>query len=73
MIESPSFLPTLPQHFDHMDWFTCNVLIDHKRENVVAIIDWEKAGFIPDPKENFLAEEDESVKARFYPWLTLFD
>ena len=56
-----------------MDWFMCNVLIDHARQHVVAILDWEKAGFIPDPRGNFLAGASESVKARMYPWLTLFD
>jgi hypothetical protein len=59
--------------FDHMDWFMCNVLIDQARENVVAVLDWEKAGFIPDPEGNFLAGASESIKAQMYPWLTLLD
>ena len=68
-----SFSANSPSIFDHMDWFMCNVLIDHSRENVVGVLDWEKAGFIPDPEGSFLAGADESVKARLYLWLTLFD
>jgi len=68
-----SFSTNTAPVFDHMDWFMCNVLIDHARQHVVAILDWEKAGFIPDPRGNFLAGASESVKARMYPWLTLFD
>ena len=69
----PTFSANTPSVFDHMDWFMCNVLIDHSRENVIGVLDWEKAGFIPDPEGSFLAGADESVKARLYLWLTLFD
>jgi Phosphotransferase enzyme family len=58
---------------DHMDWFMCNVLIDEEKKKVVGLLDWEKAGFIASPKENFLAGATPDVMERFYPWLTLFD
>lgn len=58
---------------DHMDWFMCNVLIDEEGKNVVGLLDWEKAGFIPAPRENFLAGATSEVMDRYYPWLTLFD
>jgi hypothetical protein len=69
----PGFSESVDPVFDHMDWFMCNILIDNARENVVAVLDWEKAGFIPDPQVSFLAGADDGVQARYYPWLTLFN
>jgi len=56
-----------------MDWFMCNVLIDDDGERVVGLLDWEKAGFIPCPRENFMAGASAEVIKNFYPWLNLFD
>ena len=68
----PSFTPKSPATFDHMDWFTCNVLVDGNAEQIVGLLDWEKAGFIPDPRDNFLRGAAPEVKQRNV-WLTLFD
>src|SRR5579859_42315 len=68
--------PGFPLHgravFDHMDWFTCNVLVDSNADNVVGLLDWEKAGFIPDPRDNFVRGATLEAKRR-NEWLTLFD
>jgi len=72
-----NYIPTFPSSteavLDHMDWFRCNVLIDEDGERVVGLLDWEKAGFIPCPKENFVAGASAEVVKKFYPWLNLFD
>lgn len=68
----PAFEPWGATVFDHMDWFTCNVLVDANADKVVGVLDWEKAGFIPDPRDNFLCGASLVVKLR-NEWLSLFD
>ena len=68
----PRFEVDTPATFDHMDWFPCNVLVDEKCERVVGLLDWEKAGFIPDPIDNFL--RGASIESRRkHQWLSLFN
>jgi len=68
----PVFTPQSSTTFDHMDWFTCNVLVNSNADEIVGLLDWEKAGFIPDPEDNFLRGAAPEVKQR-NDWLALFD
>jgi len=70
---NPTFTSQTRSVLDHMDWFRCNVLIDKEGEQVVGLLDWEKAGFIPAPRENFLAGASAEIIRKHYPWLSLFD
>jgi hypothetical protein len=71
---NPDIPPQSHTVFDHMDWFLCNVLVDSKANKVVGLLDWEKAGFIPDPRANFLRGATLEDKRR-NDWLAfkLFD
>ena len=55
-----------------MDWFMCNVLVDSTVNQIVGLLDWEKAGFIPDPGDNFLRGATLEARQR-NEWLALFD
>jgi aminoglycoside phosphotransferase (APT) family kinase protein len=68
----PDFPPQCRPVFDHMDWFTCNVLVDSTVNQIVGVLDWEKAGFIPDPRDNFLRGTTLEARKR-NEWLALFD
>jgi hypothetical protein len=43
--------------FDHMDWHPSNILLHPNLDAVAAVIDWEKAGFIPDPQDMYEGDE----------------
>jgi Phosphotransferase enzyme family len=45
---------------DHMDWHPSNIILHHNLDSVAAIIDWEKAGFIPDPQDMY--EGDDPIE-----------
>jgi Phosphotransferase enzyme family len=46
--------------FDHMDWHPSNIILSHNLDSVAGIIDWEKAGFIPDPQDMY--EGDDPIE-----------
>jgi Phosphotransferase enzyme family len=47
-------LATATPVFDLMDWSKSNIIIHPNMDYVAGIIDWEYAGFIPDPADYFL-------------------
>ena len=58
--------------FDLMDWSKSNIIIHPNFDRISAIIDWEYAGFIPDPAGYFRhGRPQEILKAD--SWFSLFD
>jgi Phosphotransferase enzyme family len=56
----PRFSTDAKLLFDHMDWHPSNVILHHNLDTVAAVIDWERAGFIPDPQEMY--EGDDPIE-----------
>jgi len=48
---NPHFPQNVKPVFDHMDWFQSNIIILPNLDKIAGIIDWEYAGFIPDPQD----------------------
>ena len=55
--------------FDHMDWSKSNVIVHPNLDYVAGIIDWEYAGFIPDPADYFSSQKTLTADC----WFNLFD
>jgi len=53
----PRFPPDSPSVFDHMDWHPSNIILHPNLDAVAGIIDWEMAGFIPDPKDMYMGDD----------------
>jgi aminoglycoside phosphotransferase (APT) family kinase protein len=68
--------PKFPTHakpvFDHMDWYQCNIILTPNLDSIAGIIDWEYAGFIPDPKDMHLGDIPIS-EWNFPEWADIFD
>lgn len=68
----PKFPPNSKPVFDHMDWYQCNIILTPNLDSIAGIIDWEYAGFIPDPKDMHIA--DIPISEWHYPeWADIFD
>jgi len=48
---TPKFSKHAKPVFDHMDWYQSNIILTPNLDRIAAIIDWENAGFVPDPKD----------------------
>lgn len=53
---TPHFETDASPVFDHMDWFQSNIILHPNMDKIAAIIDWEYAGFIPDPRDMHVAD-----------------
>ena len=68
----PRFPPHAKPVFDHMDWYQCNIILTPNLDSIAGIIDWEYAGFIPDPKDMHIA--DIPIEEWNFPeWAYIFD
>lgn len=68
----PHFSDHAKSVFDHMDWFQCNVILSKDYSCVAGIIDWEYAGFIPDPRDMHIS--DLPIEEWHFPeWAGIFD
>ena len=60
--------------FDHMDWYQSNIILHPNLDSIAAIVDWEYAGFIPDPRDMHIGNPetatDEWIKDG---WGNIFD
>ena len=48
---TPRFPEDAQPVFDHMDWYQSNIILHPNLDGIAGIIDWEYAGYIPDPGE----------------------
>jgi aminoglycoside phosphotransferase (APT) family kinase protein len=58
--------------FDHMDWFQSNIVLHPNLEKIAAIIDWEYAGYTPEPRDMHVGDLPIEKWAR-PEWADIFD
>jgi len=69
---NPQFSDDAQPVFDHMDWYQSNIIIHPNLDGIAGIIDWEYAGYIPDPDE--LHRGDVAIEDWGRPeWANIFD
>lgn len=61
----PRFGDNAKTVFDHMDWCQSNIIIHPNLDGVAGIIDWEYAGFIPDPRDMHVRDDPVEEWGRF--------
>src|SRR5579871_2577824 len=60
--------------FDHMDWYQSNIVLHPNLDKIAAIIDWEYAGFIPDPRDMHIGDLQTATKEWIKDgWGNIFD
>ena len=50
------FPPDAKPVFDHMEWYESNIVLHPNLDKIAAIMDWECATFIPDPRDMHLGD-----------------
>jgi hypothetical protein len=66
----PRFTDDTRTVFDHMDLFQSNIILHPNLDGIAGIIDWEYAGFIPDPRDMHVG--DVPVE-KYGKWDDIFD